>query len=751
MIPRSVLVITALGMLPAGALAEVDFATQIHPIMLARCVSCHAGDKAQGGLALNTRAEILRGGSSGPSVLPGNSKGSRLIRRVRGETLPLMPLGRDAMPAAEIDLLAKWIDEGAKGPGGPAAARWEPPLLPRKPAVPAGAKHPVDAFLKTTGQPVSDALFARRAYLDVWGLLPTPEQLRAFEADKPAGKRARLIDALLANKENYTGHWITFWNDVLRNDDGVVYYGERKSMTPWLKKALAENKPYNRFVSELLNPGKEKDAPEGFILGVTWRGEVPAAERPPLQAAQNSAQAFLGINLKCNSCHDSFISKWKLKDAYGLASFFSPEPLKIVRCDVDTGEVSSPKFLFPELGKVSETALSLQERRAEAARFFTMKENGRLYRTIVNRYWKKLFGRGLVEPVDDMAAEPFHADLLDWLASDFADHGYDLKYLQRLLMTSNAYQLPALNTEVDPKERYTFRGPHKRRLTAEEFVDALASITGEWRMKVPNQPTVKARFVREWELKSTALTRAMGRPQRDQVTTERLTLPTTLQALELVNGATLADWLLEGARRLVENPPAPAQNLFDSGLVRRNAVKVDMPLQGAKKLWFLVENIDSYDPSRVVPMWRDAVLLKNGVETKLQDLLKNVDLERLKLPARFTVELDGSFDRLRGAADVAKVSKESDIGPAIRFFIFDREPDKRRLVRSDPRTPVVRPAGEWTPQSLVTRVYRHALQREPSEAERLVAAEVLGERLTVDGVEDFLWMVLQSPEFQYIW
>lgn len=739
-------ILALLGVCPA--VAQVDFTRQVHPILTARCTSCHSGEKAQGGLALNTRAEILRGGMNGAAIVPGNSAASPLIQRITGEKQPRMPLGAAAMPTAEIDLLRRWIDEGAKGPGSTAAPRWTPPLQPRNPPLPHQAGNLADAFLETSAEPVSDAVFARRVYLDVWGLLPTPEQLGKFERDRDPQKRRKLIDQLLAHGENYAGHFISFWNDLLRNDDGVVYYGERKSITPWLRKALEDNMPYDRFVATLLNPARKGD-PEGFILGVTWRGEVPASERPPLQAAQNSAQTFLGINLKCNSCHDSFISSWKLRDAYGLASFFSPEPLELVRCDARLGEIAKPKFLYPELGEVK-TEGTLDERRAEAARMFTLKENGRLSRTLVNRYWKRLFGHGLVEPVDDMSAEPWNADLLDALAYDFAEHRYDLKHLLRTLMNSRAYQSPSIIEVPKSGERYVFRGPQRRRLTSEQYADAIASLTGEWRYKPTNSPT-PTRYVREWELKSSALTRALGRPVRDQVVTERLDQPTTLQAIELVNGEYLANWLRDGARRLVENPPPPPEHLFDSGLIRRNAAKADISLRGVKKLWLIVENVDSYNPKRVVPMWKDAYFIKGKKRVPLKDLLNGVDPENLTLPSTLTVDLQGKkFARFQAAATVTKQSMESDIGPAIRFFLFDREPDPRQMVRVEPDTPVERPRERFTPDTLTTRLYRHALQRDPCDEERRAAASILGATLEVDAVEDLLWMILQSPEFQYI-
>jgi hypothetical protein len=208
---------------------------------------------------------------------------------------------------------------------------------------------------------------------------------------------------------------------------GVVYHGERQTITTWLLKVLEDNLPYNQFVTTLLNPEKPED-PRGYLIGVNWRGDVSASQIPPVQAAQNSAQVFMGINLKCASCHDSFINQWKLRDSYGLASFFSEKELQLVRCDVKLGETAQAKFLYPELGSV-ETTAPLAVRRASAARLMTLPENGRLARTLVNRYWRKLFGRGLVAAVDDMDQQPWNADLLDWLASDFTDHGYDLKHL----------------------------------------------------------------------------------------------------------------------------------------------------------------------------------------------------------------------------------------------------------------------------------------------------------------------------------
>src|SRR5216684_6947021 len=344
----------------------VDYQRDVHPILAARCLGCHSQEKRSGGLSLATYADALDGGRSGPALDPGRGAASLLIQRVTGDVQPAMPPGQRPLSAAEVAVIRTWIDEGARATTTSAMARrkWEAPLTLERPAVPsvvwANWSAPVDRFVSAylarqgvrEAALVSDAVFARRAYLDIWGLLPQPSELRAFLRDTSTDKRTRLVERLLDDGHKYAEHWISFWNDLLRNDEGVTYYSEtasRKSITPWLLDALENNLSYDRFVLKLLNPVAPRD-PEGFLVGVNWRGVVSASQTPALQAAQNTAQIFLGINLKCNSCHDSFISKWKLKDAYALASFFSEEAtLRLYRCDVAQEQHAEPGFLFREL------------------------------------------------------------------------------------------------------------------------------------------------------------------------------------------------------------------------------------------------------------------------------------------------------------------------------------------------------------------------------------------------------------------
>ena len=177
---------------------------------------------------------------------------------------------------------------------------------------------------------------------------------------------------------------------MLRNDYAGTGYidGGRKQITGWLYRSLIENKPYDQFVRELIAPG---DDAAGFINGIQWRGRVNASQRREVQFSQNISQVFFGANLKCASCHDSFIDDWKLADSYGLAAVIAEEPLELHRCDKATGQMAAPRFLFPELGNI-DAAKPKAERLSELAALVTHADNGRFTRTIANRLWDRLHG-----------------------------------------------------------------------------------------------------------------------------------------------------------------------------------------------------------------------------------------------------------------------------------------------------------------------------------------------------------------------
>ncbi|HEY2431382.1 MAG TPA: DUF1549 domain-containing protein [Vicinamibacterales bacterium] len=787
------------GMPQASPAGRIDFETAVRPILAKNCLECHDQQKRKGGLSLASYGDLLDGGKDGSIVRPGNGAGSLLIRRLLGQVDEQMPKDADPLAAAQIAVVQRWIDEGARltPSAAPAPPPWEAPLELAPPAVPAvsppGWTSPIDrlaaAYFQDHGvvapPPVSDAQFARRVYLDVWGLLPPPDALAAFVADTSPAKREALVARLLADNDLYADHWMSFWNDLLRNEDGYSYFSEqngRKSITTWLRGALRSNLPYDRFVRDLLDPPAD-GGPEGFLIGVNWRGETSAAVTPWMQASQNTAQVFLGINLKCNSCHNSFISQWKLKDAYGLAAYFSPTPsLQLYRCDVAQNQFAEPAFLYPQLARAPASA-SLADRRAAAAATFTDPRNGRLARTLVNRLWQRLLGRGLVLNVDEMDGRPWSPELLDWLAADFVDHGYDVKHLIATILGSRPYQLPAVSRPVDaPAVGFVFTGPELRRLSAEQFADAIGEITGEWSLlaggggdgkgTASDSPT-SGTYVREYRASSTQLTRALGRPIRDQVTSVRATDFTTLQALELVNGELLTRWLMRGARRMTGQLPPEPRSRFTGTTGGRyaSARAFDADVSGAATLWLVVADTGSNAPERVLPEFVDAEFVGSDGTTVPLAALTPVDGSGLraggpvrsgrvavKNGSRLIYNIAGrGLTRFRGNFGLENDRAEigSTLNPSVRFFVFDAEPNMQRLLPPASGTPLPAPPPVTTIRAVVDRIFHAALGRAPSPQERGAAEAAIADPTrpavpSADAVADLLWAVLMTPEFQLI-
>ena len=348
---------------------------------------------------MDSEEGVFTGGDNGPILTPGSSRQSEIVRRLRlrrGHDEAMPPEGQ-AMTKAEIETIALWIDQGAYWSEANLKIFREAPLVLKKPEVPSSNyDHPIDAWVDAYFRKVNikwpttidDHRFIRRAYLDAIGLLPSPENVTAFVNDPSPDKRIRLIDSLLSNDRDYAIHWLSFWNDLLRNDHtgtGYITNG-RKRITDWLYRALLDNKSYDQFVRELIDPDSES---EGFIKGIKWRGAVNASQTTELQAAQNISQSLLGLNLKCASCHNSFINNVTLQQAYDFAQVFADSTLELYRCDKPTGKNAKPAFLFPELGEVAGDGV--KERLGALADIMTKEDNGRLYRTVVNRYWARFF------------------------------------------------------------------------------------------------------------------------------------------------------------------------------------------------------------------------------------------------------------------------------------------------------------------------------------------------------------------------
>ncbi len=222
-----------------------------------------------------------------------------------------------------------------------------------------------------------------------------------------------------------------------------------------------------------------------------------------MQAAQNIGQVFLGMNLKCASCHDSFTDAWTKQDTFGIANVYATAPLETHECNQPLGEYQQARFVYPEFGSIeSDTTMRLQktfwknperlavqdidsvrprerrlrneareERMASFASLVTSPDNGRFARTFVNRLWALLFGRGIIEPLDELDQLPWSADLIDWLAKDFAENGYDVKHALRQVLTSEEYRRSTVPAAGRPDDGAPYLGPVPRRVTAEQFLD----------------------------------------------------------------------------------------------------------------------------------------------------------------------------------------------------------------------------------------------------------------------------------------
>ena len=542
---------------------------QVRSILAHNCYNCHGAAKVKGKLRLDSKEFVMKGGENGAVLVPGSPQKSELIKRI------LLPRGhKEAMPNKgkgltkdEIAILEYWIKKGAPWPDGEQKSIYKvAPMALQMPAVPAMTGdliNPADRFVNiyfeknkiNWEKPVDDRTYIRRVYLDITGLLPSPDSVDAFVNDPSANKREILAGNLLSRNDDYAQHWLTFWNDALRNDyTGTGYItGGRFDITQWLYSSLVSNKPYNVFVKELISPDKSS---KGFISGIQWRGVVNASQRVEMQAAQNVSQVFLGLNLKCASCHDSFISDWKLEDSYGFANIFADSALEINRCDKPTGKMAARKILFKELG-VLDTGATKEKRLQQLADLMVQPKDGRLYRTVVNRIWAQLMGRGIIEPVDVMDNDPWSQELIDWLAADFIANGYDLKKLIYTIVTSKTYQLPSVSVkeaEMVTAQDFIFRGMLRRRLTAEEFTDAVSVAIQpvyDDSMVVydllPKDMKKKTHMPRASLVRNDRFLTALGRPNRETVSTSRISQASLLQALELTNGSLFNDAVKKGA------------------------------------------------------------------------------------------------------------------------------------------------------------------------------------------------------------
>jgi hypothetical protein len=772
--------------LVCSARAEVDFVHDVLPILRIHCTECHTGNQKKGGLSISTRGQLLEGSEFGEVVAPGNAQNSLMIKLLRSQDEDeWMPPKGPRLSQKEIMILERWIDEGLAWPNGVqiGALSWEPSLSLREVSLPPvyqGREHSIDRILDADlmkrnarlPELVDDRSFIRRATLDVIGLLPTPSELDSFLKDQNPKKRVQLIEKLLSKDISYADHWLSMWNDLLRNDyTGTGFItGGRKQITSWLYKALRDNKPYDQFVRELIAPGPES---EGFINGIQWRGDVNGSQTRAVQFSQNISQVFLGINMKCASCHDSFIDRWKLDEAYGLAAIFSDEPLELHRCDKPTGVMAQAKWIFPEIGEINPHAPK-DERLSQLASLMTHEKNGRFSRTLVNRYWARLMGRGIVHPVDAMDTKPWNEDLLEVIAVQFQRDGYDLKKLISWMMTSKAYQSKSELFKEEPSETYQYHGPLAKRMSAEQFLDAIWQVAEV--SPVKTDAKVDRRKISRFSKKEDMLEERpnlahwiwhqgeTGRKSqlRKKFVLERqpdraVMMATCDNAFVMkINGATVAssqDWTspvyleITDALRQGENLIEVEAEMFggSAGLIAEFVFKN----QGKQSSLFTDSSWEARPPNGA---WFTARELNKYGEKPWGQVFDNDLLKRALLEPEPPVR----------AALVKNDFLMRSLGRPPRDQVITSRPDNLTTLQAIDLANGAELAGHFSKaanalaerfkrqEDFLDWIYLYSLSRLPNQREIDILSNFASKKDDQQNLEDLLWLILMKPEFQIV-
>ena len=337
---------------------------------------------------------------------------------------------------------------------------------------------------------VGDAAFLRRVTLDTIGLIPTAEEVSAFLADKSADKRAKAIDRLLADPR-WADHWTAYWQDVLAENPNMLK-GTLNNTGPfrwWIHESLLDNKPMDRFVTELImmEGSANYGGPAGF--GIATQNDLPSAAK-----AQVLASAFLASEMKCARCHDAVHHSFEQKELFQIAAMLGRAPMKVpetsltkglsknshVTVTLKAGEIIEPHFPFSGAKEPLPGVLRRSgDSRELLAAIITDPRNDRFAQVVANRIWRQFMGVGIVDPVDDWeTAQPSHKELLQWLARELATHNYDAKHIARLILNSAAYQREFVRSIARTGDERTFAGQTRRRLTAEQLLDSLMLAAG---------------------------------------------------------------------------------------------------------------------------------------------------------------------------------------------------------------------------------------------------------------------------------
>ncbi len=389
-------------------------------------------------------------------------------------------------------------------------------------------------------EPCSDSEFLRRVYLDTLGILPSVAETEAFLQNESPAKRAELIDELL-ERPQFADYWGLKWADLLRvNNKNLTAAGVNK-FHRWIVAAIRDNVPYDQFVAELLtSQGSTFDNPPANYF---------RAASDTNDCVETTSQIFLGIRIQCAKCHNHPFERWTQDNYYGIGAFFnriqrkktaSPDEMFVFMGR--TGEVTQPrtgeqmKPWLPLMGSVD--APGDDDRRQIFVEWLQRKDNPLFAQAAVNRIWGHVMGRGIVEPVDDFRASnpPSNERLLEALAKDFINSGFDRKHIIRTILNSQTYQLSSKKNELNASDTKYFSHVGTRMLSAEQLLDAICQVSGVEESFAGLPAGTKATQLPSPDVNNYFL-KVFGQPAREMACQcERSSDSNLSQALQMING-----------------------------------------------------------------------------------------------------------------------------------------------------------------------------------------------------------------------
>jgi hypothetical protein len=566
--------------LPPAKQAEF-FEKSVRPILVERCLECHNAEKHRGGLRLDSRAAMMKGGDTGPVMVPHKPDESRFIAVLSHKEIVKMP-PKQKLKDEEIEALVKWVKMGAPWPDTGATVRtpepgkgfkvsakdrqfwsFQPVANPAPPKVQnqTWAKTPLDQFIlaqleANNLRPVDAAdkrTLIRRAYFDLIGLPPTPDEVEAFLNDKSPEAFAKVVDKLLASP-HYGERWGRHWLDVARYGEDQAHsfqprlYPNGFRYRDWVVKAFNDDLPYDRFIKEQIaadlldEPDRLERLPAlgFFALGPVYYGDAKKLDQYD-DRIDTLTRGFLGLTVACARCHDHKFDPIATKDYYALAGIIASteyEEVPLVskeevdaaikaQTDEEKKKKVPPKYPFVHAVKEGKpTTLKVHLRgnpatlgddaphrflsvlvphdapaftkgsgRLELAEAIASKNNPLTARVMVNRIWLHHFGRGLVRTSSNFGAlgeRPTHPELLDYLASRFMASGWSIKALHREIMLSATYQLGSRYDARDAEidgDNKFLWRMNRRRLEVEPWRDAMLAVSGKLDATLGGTPT----------------------------------------------------------------------------------------------------------------------------------------------------------------------------------------------------------------------------------------------------------------------